>query len=533
MRRLFSLIACALSVGLVSAANPNDSPSATSSATILALVDQLGAEGFADREAASAKLEIIGIPAVDALRAATRSESPEVRDRAINILDKIQRVAESANRLRAKTVTLSYKDVSLGSAFNDLKTRTGLNIVLDPNRISNPLRKITCETKELPVWEALEAFCTAAELREVFVAELETRKPQTPRRGYVPPPLPPNADAVPLVLVDGKPDRIVGERSSAVRVLALPPTFPGHKVTLGTGEVNLCLDVTPAPGLGWQEVSAVKVSRVIDFFGRSGGAGTEKNPVPNFDPNGVIMFARPGVAFRFDSNGNTVLPETQQNPRIVQIPIRIGTPTATSLKRLEGMVFGEIQIQNQQLIAVTDLKRNTNTAITGPGELRFTILELKETPGELKETPGELKEASGKLKETPGELKEASGKLKEASGKLKEAPGTGGLGTVRVQLEYPPPWLTNARRRGGFNPGWPEAPLIPKQGYRVEAFDAAGKPFPLLGGSSFMDTSDDGMVVIQTLHFNFNSGLPAKLVVVGPKTVNVQVPFALENVPLP
>jgi hypothetical protein len=214
--------------------------------------------------------------------------------------------------------------------------------------------------------------------------------------------------------------------------------------------------------------------------------------VNNFDPTGVVMFARPGVAFRFDSSGNTILPETMQNPRVVSVPIRISTPTAKSLKRLEGMVFGEVQVQNQQLISVTDPKSKMNAAISGPGELRLTILEMK------------------------------------------DAPGPGGKGTIRVQLEHPSPWLTNSRRRG-FNPGWPEAPQNPKQGYHVEAFDAEGKAFPWSNSSFFADTSDDGMVMIQTMQFQFlpETSLPAKLVVVGPRVISVQMPFALENVPLP
>jgi hypothetical protein len=493
MRRLSSIIASALLLGLASTSNATDPATTPSSAMVLTLIEQLGAEGFADREAAAAKLDAIGLPAVDALRAATRNENPEIRDRAINTLEKIQRVSDSAKRLTAKTVTLSYKDVSLGVAINDLKTQTGLNIVLDPNRISNPLRKISLETKELPVWEALEAFCQAAELKEVFASELETKRTQTLRRGYVPPPPPPNADAVPVHLVDGKADRIVGDRSTAVRVLALPPSFTGHKVTLGTGETNFCLDVTPAPGLGWQEVTAIKVSRLIDSSGRFGGAGTEKLPVNNFDPTGVVMFARPGVAFRFDSSGNTILPETIQNPRVMQVPIRISTPTAKSLRRLEGMVFGEILVQNQQLISVAEPKSKLNAAISGPGELRFSILDLR------------------------------------------EATGKGGKATMRVQLEYPSPWQTNSRRRGGFNQMWPEAPQNPRQGYRVEAFDAEGKAFPYSTSSFFADTSDDNLIMIQTMQFQFlpEAGLPAKLVVVGPRVISVQMPFALENVPLP
>jgi hypothetical protein len=33
--------------------------------------------------------------------------------------------------------------------------------------------------------------------------------------------------------------------------------------------------------------------------------------------------------------------------------------------------------------------------------------------------------------------------------------------------------------------------------------------------------------------FRPGQGVPAKIVVVGPKTVTVEVPFAMENVPLP
>ena len=53
--------------------------------------------------------------------------------------------------------------------------------------------------------EALDAFCAAAGLKERFQQELEVPKVQiTGRRGYTPPPQVPNADAVPIVLVDGR-----------------------------------------------------------------------------------------------------------------------------------------------------------------------------------------------------------------------------------------------------------------------------------------------------------------------------------------
>src|SRR6516162_5857759 len=227
MRRLFATVGVfALVVGIAGASGeplPPTPPATSSSAAapakaaLQSLVDKLGSELFSEREAAEKELAKIGLPAAEALTGGLRSESPEVRERAAALLVKIRRQADSGNRLVAKRVKLDYKNIPLGTALNDLKTRTGLNISLDPNRVENPLRKITCETAEIPAWEALEAFCVAAGLREVFLSELDAPKPSGNRRGYVPPPVPPMADAVPIVLVDGKPQKIPGERSTAVR----------------------------------------------------------------------------------------------------------------------------------------------------------------------------------------------------------------------------------------------------------------------------------------------------------------------------
>lgn len=494
MRRLFVAVGtCGIAVGIAAASSPPaPAPTAPVPAPvgIPALVEQLGSERFAEREAAAAALEKLGLPAIDALRAATKSDVPEVRERAAALLTKMRRLADSGNRLTPKRVKLDYQDIPLGTAVNDLRTRTGVNFTLDTDRVANPLRKVTCRTAEVPIWEAIDEFCTAAGLRETFRNDLDVPKSTSPRRGYVPPPQAPSADAVPLVLIDGTPTRLPGDRSTSVRVLALPAAFPGHKITLGTGEVTLALDVTPVPGLGWQDVVGVKVNKVIDSGGRAGGAGSEKQTAPTNDPSGMVVFARPGVAMRFDINGNSIPPESLSNPRVVTVPLKLGTPSAASLKRLEGSVFGEIQVPNQHLVTVENLKQNTGTSFAGPGELKFTVLEAKEP-------------------QTPG-----------------------GQGSVKVQMESPSMWVVNARRRG-WNPGWPESPRM-GQGNRVEAFDAAGKPFPLTS-NAFTDMSDDGMVTIQTYTMTYRAGqgLPAKLVVVGPKLVTVEVPFVMENVPLP
>ncbi len=495
MRRLVAVIAAITATGLAGAFGAPDRPGPASplaTPSVDTLVQQLGSERFPDREAAAVALERIGQPATKALQAAIRSENPEVRERAAKLLLKIKRTTDSSSRLVARRVKLNYKQIPLGTAINDLKARTGLNLALDTNRIGNPLRLITCETAEVPVWEALEAFCVAANLCEVFQSELDLPKPTGPRRGYIPPVQPPGADAVPIVLIDGTPQKLAGDRGTSVRVVALPASFPGHKVTLGTGEVNFCFDVAPAPGLHWQDFVDIKITRLIDSAGRAGGAGTDRTTTPSADLNGMVVFARPGVvAMRFDFNGNPIPPENAANPRVVSVPLKLATASARSLKRLEGSVYGEVQVPNQQLVTVKDLKQNLGVPFSGPAELKFTVLELKEPA-------------------RPGEL-----------------------GSLRVQLEYPSPWMAKARRRG-WNPGWPDAPRSPGQGYTIQTYDAAGKPFPATN-TGFSEMNDNGSVTIQTIQFNFRkeAGVPDRVAVVGPRTVLVEVPFVMENVPLP
>ncbi len=491
MRRLFVAVgAWTLVYGLIGRAadEHGTAPGVPVAPDIRSLVEQLGSDHYADREAAAARLERMPAAAIPALKAAMTSENPEVRERAARLLVKLNRLADSGRRLSPTWVRLDYQNIPLGTALNDLRDRTGLPLLLDPVRVANPLRRITCRTEELPLWDAVEAFCAAAGLREVFASELEIpNKSQTSRRGYVPPPRPPAAEAVPIVLVDGTSEKLPGDRSTAVRVLALPPEFSGHRTTLGTGEVDLCLDVTPAPGLNWQEVTAVKVKRLVDSQGRTGGAGVEKNVPADFNPNGTVVFAR-GVALRFDMRGEPIYPEHYSNPRVFTVPLQLGDPTATRIRRLEGSVFGEVLVHDQSLIVIDDLKNKTGSWIDGPGDLRAFVVGYQEMPGSA-------------------------------------------TGVIRVQIDTPSPWTVNARKRGG-NPLWPEPPTSTGHVYRVELWDENNKPIAF--GSKPVDMNDNGMRTIFSymLTFRLGSAKAAKVAVIGPKFVTVEIPFVMENIRL-
>ena len=501
MTRLFAAVGTlGLAVGVVLGGSaPAPAPAAPVSPA--ELVVQLGSDEFAQREAAVAALEKAGAGAIPALREALKSSDPEVRQRAASILTKLQRAVDSSGKLAPKKIALNYQDLPLGTALSDFKARSGLNITFDMKRIANPLRKVTCVTGEVPLWEALDAFCTAAELKEEFRLELDVPKVQPAnRRAYTPPVQPPTPDAVPIVLVDGKGQRLPGDRRTAVRILALPASFPGHRVTLGTGETALCFEVAPTPGLNWIDVSAVKITRLTDDAGRAGGGGTAKQMEgANSDfEGGVVVWGGGGPGFgwggpgmRFDPRtGAPIYPDTFPNPRVISVPLKLATPTAKSIKRLEGAVLGEIMLTNQTLLTITDPTKSVGTLFDGAGQLRMTVLGVGETKT--------------------------------------------GAATVQVQLQYPSPWSVSARR--GFNPGgiWPEAPRSTNQLPTVQAFDAAGKPMTA-SNNGHSDSSDDGLTMYQhmTLTFRKDAGVPAKLVVTGSKPMVVEVPFVMENVPLP
>lgn len=479
---------CVAVVALGRAAEPPPVPPSppVQAAEVLRLIDQLGAESYRDREAAVARLESFGPEVLPPLQDAARANpDPEVRDRAARLYARLARRHDSHKLLTVKRVRLDYDNTPLAAAVHDLQTRTGLPLVLDSRQVADPLRRVTCRTGELTVWQALEVFCSAAGLREVFAAELEVPKP-TQRRAYVLPPQPPLAESVPIVLVDGRPEPVPGDRSTAVRVLVLPPTFPGHRSTLGTGELELCFDVTPTPGTHWRGVRAVRIHRLTDDRGGHGG-GCIRPPQSPPAPAPGIVFVRPGVALRLDLRGEPVYPETWPNPRVTPVPLRLGDPSARSLRRLEGSVFGELRLPDQCLLVIDEPGRNLGRTYTGPDDLRAVLVDHREPSGAR-----------------PGML--------------------------TVLLKTPSPWQTNLP---GGAVVWFQPPPAPDGGPRLELVDEFGRVWAPVATS--VNLSDDGTETVRQFQLTYRAG-PGRLArvrVVGERRVGVEVPFVIENVPLP
>src|SRR5437867_3671121 len=84
------------------------------------LIEQLGSGKFAEREEASKELEKIGVPALEALRKATKSDDLETRRRASELVDKLSKLEETTRVLTPTKIRLAYKDTPVSEAVADI-----------------------------------------------------------------------------------------------------------------------------------------------------------------------------------------------------------------------------------------------------------------------------------------------------------------------------------------------------------------------------------------------------------------------------
>jgi hypothetical protein len=173
MRSRYLLLALLGGLGLgLLASLPSSADETVSADKINRLIEQMGSGSFADREKATKELDAIGVPALEALRKAAKSDDVEVKRRAGELLKKIEKQAESAKLLAAKRVHLVYKETPIAEAVADFEKKSGYTIHLHDPEGKLKERKITLDTGETTFWHAFELFCEKAGLTESTMQEV-------------------------------------------------------------------------------------------------------------------------------------------------------------------------------------------------------------------------------------------------------------------------------------------------------------------------------------------------------------------------
>lgn len=130
------------------------------------LVRRLGAETAAGREEAARQLEAIGPEALPLLRLARDVGQPEVRDRATDLIDRI----EARLLTRPTLIPLDFRDRPLPEVVAAFNARGAATLELypaDPD-LWRPRTVTLQEPEPVPFWRALDRLCRAAQLQRKF-----------------------------------------------------------------------------------------------------------------------------------------------------------------------------------------------------------------------------------------------------------------------------------------------------------------------------------------------------------------------------
>jgi len=470
------------------------------------LVAELGSSRFADRDRASRELDAIGEPALSALRQAARGSDAEVCRRAEELIERIEKRVETAKLLQAKRVRLIFKDKPLTDAIAELSKQTGPQVQLGGDKTKVANRKITLDTGEVTPWQAFEQFCDKAGLTERVPPVI--KKPEPPptdarereqvllKRQLVAVMLIEQSQAHigpqpagPVTLYDGKPERVPTHVAGAVRVQALPPSFKGPNQPAALGQPGLNLEITPHPTMQWHRIVDVRIERAVDEQGQ-----LLTQPPASTQPNGdhIAWNQFGGRVVIWDSTGEMPMVNTRQTA----VRLKAGNKPSKMLKEVRGIVAAQVQTPSEQLINVDNILRASGRSVKGDKGGSIKVLKVEQ--------------------------------------------GKDGLVQLHIVLDRPA-----------------DAVAMPVEvaALRVQAFLAAngkmvrevdnglGKYFSLLdkqGRPYKIITTEiipSGQGFKQELRLTFGPAKgqsePVKLIYSSPRTVTIDVPFTLKDVPLP
>jgi hypothetical protein len=479
------------------AADPPPAPS------VAPLVLRLGSTDFVDREEASRTLEALGVPALAELRKGALSDDAEVCRRSRELVQRIERRAETARLIEPHHVHLIFKDTPVAEALADFARQSGCNLELGGDKTNLAERKVTLDTGVVTFWEAFDQFCRAAGLVEASLAPESDPSRLGNQDDSLPPQLrrqqmlwnvnygnpTPFSDPSRLVVLDGRQPLLPTGLAGAVRVRALPSRTSMPVVFLGEGEKVLPLEITPEPGMAWQGLVSLRVTRALDDRGQS--LTQPVVHVGNGDGagNADMMWAMWGSPY-----GGY---ETPVNPLHVPLRLKTGRLPARVVTELQGSLTAQVLTPLEPLLTVEDVIRATGRTEQAGNSASLKVLEVKQA-------------ASGEVK-------------------------------LRVQLQLPVPETDGAL--AGMGRQWRINRAVFLMAARQEAVgDVPNLELQDVRGQTFTRVNPEATRVVangvpQELELTYQphpgQAAPARLVYLARRSVLVEVPFTLKDVALP
>lgn len=120
------------------------------------LIRQMGSETFALRERAMVELESVGLSALDALRAASKSPDAETARRAGELVRRFEEKLLVAQAQAPKILSLRLDDVPVLEAVAELARRSGYALQVTGDRTALATRKVNLDLGRTTFWEGLD-----------------------------------------------------------------------------------------------------------------------------------------------------------------------------------------------------------------------------------------------------------------------------------------------------------------------------------------------------------------------------------------
>jgi hypothetical protein len=376
--------------------------------------------------------------------------------------------------LAGKQIEFTYRDISVEEAWQDFSKRTGLILTPDKDRPPDLRGIVNLKTGPVSTWAALEQFCQACGFAESGSTATGTDGPA-------------------IVLRAGKPERLPTCYAGGVRVRALVERTPGWGQTPGVTELPVVLQIAAEPGIAWQGTLGLHIERAIDERGQAleqAASGNDADMDAFLPGNDVrwIMRMR-SRALEPDARGEH---GSWSRPTV---RLKTAAEPSHALKEMRGTIVGRVQTPIETLVKVETVLKSEGKTFTGADGCRLKIAEITQ----------------------------------------------GDDGVVKIAVEYEaafedglamigaPQRINNRfRARLRVQLGSTASPAIELQ-------DAAGRVFEAARYNEASESDSTHFRYTSTIHFlpKEDFGAPSRLILTGRRTVTVELPFTLHDVPLP